>query len=210
MVDVAEGMVLCSMDDERIYGPTVYTWRLGQGIEHGYLADYRVLVPVVTDEDLRELLNLPAVADLRSQRSNEDLLRLALQIAVLRAVADLDLRRVITFHSRIASARAFAGDLLAASELLKDQDRPERLWARAVAGTDRLKDRREAFRDFAAHTGEDGDGLGRLSGESAELSGRAGVVGDGGCRRDGWGPGLLALRDRKKTLTCLADAEPSA
>ncbi|MGK4578516.1 hypothetical protein [Kitasatospora sp. HPMI-4] len=26
VVDVAEGMVLCSMDDEQIYGPTVYTW----------------------------------------------------------------------------------------------------------------------------------------------------------------------------------------
>ncbi|MFF9645876.1 DEAD/DEAH box helicase family protein [Kitasatospora aureofaciens] len=37
---------LCSMDDETIYGPTVYTWTLGQGIERGYLADYRVLVPV--------------------------------------------------------------------------------------------------------------------------------------------------------------------
>nr|WP_033355294.1 hypothetical protein [Kitasatospora aureofaciens] len=80
---------LCSMDDETIYGSTVYTWTLGRGIEHGYPADYRVLVPVVTDEDSRDLLNLPAVADLRTQRTNEDLLRLALQIAVLRAVADL-------------------------------------------------------------------------------------------------------------------------
>ncbi|MFI9273432.1 Helicase associated domain protein [Kitasatospora sp. NPDC052896] len=163
VVDVAEGTVLCSMDDERIYGPTVHRWSLGQGIEHGYLADYRVLVPVVTDEDLRELLNLPAIADLKSQRSNEDLLRLALQIAVLRAVADLGLRRVISFHSRIAAARAFAGDLLEASELLPDADRPERLWARAVAGTDRLKDRRQAFADFAAHTGEDGEECGILA-----------------------------------------------
>ncbi|MCC9311110.1 Helicase associated domain protein [Kitasatospora sp. RB6PN24] len=163
VADVAEGTVICSMDDENVYGKTVYRWSLGEGIEHGYLADYRVLVPVVTDEDLRELLNLPAVADLRSQRSNEDLLRLALQIAVLRAVADLGLRRVITFHSRIAGARAFAGDLLQAAELLNDQDRPERLWASAVAGTDRLRDRRQAFADFAAHTGEDGEECGILA-----------------------------------------------
>ncbi|MFD8707678.1 Helicase associated domain protein [Kitasatospora sp. NPDC059648] len=153
---------LCSMDDESIYGPTVYTWTLGQGIEHGYLADYRVLVPVVTDEDLRDLLNLPAVADLRTQRSNEDLLRLALQVAVLRAVADLDLRRVITFHSRVAGAREFAADLPAAAALLKDADRPERIWAKAVAGTDRLRDRRAAFAEFKAHTGEDGEECGIL------------------------------------------------
>ncbi|MGV9269554.1 Helicase associated domain protein [Kitasatospora sp. NPDC003701] len=154
--------VLCSMDSEEIYGKTCFTWTLGQGIEHGYLADYRVLVPVVTDEDLRELLNLPAVADLRSQRTNEELLRLALQIAVLRAVADLGLRRVITFHSRVSAAREFASTLLEASELLEDAERPERIWAKAVAGTDRLKDCRAAFADFKAHTGEDGEECGIL------------------------------------------------
>ncbi|MER6301602.1 Helicase associated domain protein [Kitasatospora sp. NPDC001539] len=164
--DLADGAeqlpALCSMDDETIYGPTVFTWTLGQGIEHGYLADYRVLVPVVTDEDLRDLLNLPAVADLRSQRTNEELLRLALQIAVLRAVADLELRRVITFHSRVAGAREFADSLPAAAALLKGADRPERIWARAVAGTDRLRERRAAFAEFKAHTGEDGEECGIL------------------------------------------------
>ncbi|MFF3113601.1 Helicase associated domain protein [Kitasatospora sp. NPDC057904] len=166
LADLADGAeklpALCSMDDETVYGKTCFTWTLGQGIEHGYLADYRVLVPVVTDEDLRELLHLPAVADLRPQRSNEELLRLALQIAVLRAVADLELRRVITFHSRVSAAREFAGTLLEASELLEDAERPERIWAKAVAGTDRLKDRRGAFAEFKAHTGEDGEECGIL------------------------------------------------
>ncbi|MGW2541638.1 Helicase associated domain protein [Kitasatospora sp. NPDC001574] len=145
---------LCSMTDTSIYGETVFTWTLGQGIEHGYLADYRVLVPVVTDEDLRELLNLPAVADLRSQRSNEELLRMALQIAVLRAVADLDLRRVITFHSRVTAAREFAATMTATAGLLPVADRPERVTALAVAGSDKLKDRRAAFATFSASTGE--------------------------------------------------------
>ncbi|GGV48074.1 helicase [Kitasatospora herbaricolor] len=113
-----------------------------------------MLVPVVTDEDLRELLNLPAVADLRSQRSNEELLSLALQIAVLRAVADLDLRRVITFHSRVAAAREFAATMNATAELLPVADRPERVTALAVAGSDRLSERRAAFATFTATTGE--------------------------------------------------------
>ncbi|MER5868036.1 Helicase associated domain protein [Kitasatospora sp. NPDC002040] len=156
--DVEQLPALCSMTDTRIYGETVYTWTLGQGIEHGYLADYRVLVPVVTDEDLRELLNLPAVADLRSQRSNEELLRLALQIAVLRAVADLELRRVITFHSRVSAAQEFAATMAATAELLPDADRPERVTALAVAGSDKLKDRRAAFATFTASTGvEEGE-----------------------------------------------------
>ncbi|WP_459651509.1 helicase associated domain-containing protein [Kitasatospora sp. Ki12] len=36
------------------------------------------------------------------------------------------------------------------------------MWAKAVAGTDRLKDRRAAFADFKAHTGEDGEECGIL------------------------------------------------
>ncbi|MFF9646898.1 hypothetical protein [Kitasatospora aureofaciens] len=63
---------------------------------------------------------------------------------------------MVTFHSRVAGAREFAADLPAAAALLKDADRPERIWAKAVAGTDRLADRRAAFAEFKAHTGDDG------------------------------------------------------
>ncbi|MEV0536003.1 helicase-related protein [Kitasatospora sp. NPDC050463] len=52
--------------------------------------------------------------------------------------------------------------LLDASELLEDAERPERIWAKVVAGTDRLKDRRAAFAEFKAHTGEDGEECGIL------------------------------------------------
>lgn len=124
----------------------------------GWIADYKIIVPVVTDEDLRELLSLPAVADLRSQRTNEDLQRLALQVAVLRAIADLGLRRVISFHARIDYARKFAASLVETADLLPDYDRPERIWAKAVAGTDPRKVRQATFEEFRAHTGlRDGD-----------------------------------------------------
>ncbi|MFC9330813.1 hypothetical protein [Kitasatospora sp. NPDC057015] len=42
----------------------------------------------------------------------------------------------------------------AAAELLPATDRPERVTALAVAGSDRLKDRRAAFATFWATTGE--------------------------------------------------------
>ncbi|MFJ1708748.1 Helicase associated domain protein [Kitasatospora sp. NPDC088346] len=76
-----------------------------------------------------------------------------MQIAVLRAVADLELRRVITFHSRVAAAREFATTMAATAELLPAADRPERVTALAVAGSDKLKDR-AAFATFTASTGE--------------------------------------------------------
>ncbi|MFJ9521832.1 Helicase associated domain protein [Kitasatospora sp. NPDC101801] len=177
---------LFSMDDEQIFGRVVARYSYTQAQAEGWVADYKVLVPVVTDEDLRDLLMLPAVADLRSQRTNEDLQRLALQVAVLRAVADLGLRRVITFHSRISAARKFSGTLLETADLLVDQARlkagdpladyarPERIWTAAIAGNDPLKERRAKFRRFAAHTGETGEECGilcnaRLLGEGIDI-----------------------------------------
>ncbi|MFB7375807.1 Helicase associated domain protein [Kitasatospora purpeofusca] len=184
---------LYSMDDQRVFGRPITPYTYVQAQDEGWVADYRVLVPVVTDEDLANLLMLPAVADLRSQRTNEDLQRLALQVAVLRAVADLGLRRVITFHSRISAARKFSGTLLETADLLVDKARqaagdpladwarPERLWTAAIAGNDRLKDRRAAFNRFSAHTGEDGEECGilcnaRLLGEGIDIEAVDAVV----------------------------------
>ncbi|MFD5616484.1 Helicase associated domain protein [Kitasatospora sp. NPDC127060] len=188
LTDLVVGKVplLYSMDDQRTYGKIVARYGYTQAQTEGWVADYRVLVPVVTDQDLADLLMLPAVADLRSQRTNEDLQRLALQVAVLRAIAALGLRRVITFHSRISAARKFSGTLLETADLLVDKARqaagdpladyarPERIWTAAIAGTDKLKDRRDAFRRFSAHTGDDGEECGilcnaRLLGEGIDI-----------------------------------------
>ncbi|MFE3504193.1 Helicase associated domain protein [Kitasatospora sp. NPDC059146] len=145
---------LYSMDDENVYGPTIYRWSFEAGVVGGWIADYKILVPVVTDQDLCDLLSLPSIADLRSQRTNVDLQRLALQVAVLRAIADLGLRRIISFHARITYAREFAATITETAALLPDYDRPERIWAKAVAGTDPRRERQQAFAEFRQHTGE--------------------------------------------------------
>ncbi|MFE0457789.1 Helicase associated domain protein [Kitasatospora sp. NPDC058965] len=145
---------LYSMDNETVFGPTIYRWSFEQGVVGGWIADYKILVPVVTDQDLCDLLSLPSIADLRSQRTNVDLQRLALQVAVLRAIADLSLRRIISFHARITYAREFAATITETAALLPDYDRPERIWARAVAGTDPRRERQQAFDEFRRHTGE--------------------------------------------------------
>ncbi|MEV7122236.1 DEAD/DEAH box helicase [Kitasatospora griseola] len=184
---------LYSMDDQRIFGRVVSRYTYNQAQAAGWVADYKVLVPVVTDEDLCNLLMLPSVADLRSQRTNEDLQRLALQVALLRAIAALGLRRVITFHSRISAARKFSSTLLETADLLVDRQRladgdpladfarPERIWTAAIAGNDRLKHRRETFARFAAHTGETGEECGilcnaRLLGEGIDVEAVDAVV----------------------------------
>lgn len=147
----AETADLYSMDNREIFGDTVFRFTVADAIAQQLIADYEILVPVVTDEDLRELLTMPAIADLRSQRTNAELQELALGIGILRAMVDEDLSHVLTYHSRVAAARSFAKALPDIAALLPEHSRPK-VWARAVAGTDRLKTRREAFAEFSACT----------------------------------------------------------
>jgi hypothetical protein len=74
---------------------------------------------------------------------------------VLRAAAQYGLRRVITYHRRIADAAGFASSLHAAAQLLEPGERPTLLNARHVAGTQPPAKRRPVL----AQLGSDEPGL---------------------------------------------------
>lgn len=96
---------LATMDRREIFGPTVYELGMAAAIEMGILADYQVLLPVVADADLFGILTTPrpgTTAHLDGLRNG------AIQVAVLRAIAEHGLRRVLVFHNRVAAAEAFA------------------------------------------------------------------------------------------------------
>jgi Predicted helicase len=118
---------LASMDDPSIYGPVVYNLGLADAIDCGILADYRIVAPVITDEDLRDILNTDDI----TRRPNG--LRLAaLQVCLLHAMKTHRIRRVISFHSRIAYARQFSETLPRTVEAAAEVTRIRRLWARAL------------------------------------------------------------------------------
>ncbi|MFJ3981330.1 DEAD/DEAH box helicase [Streptomyces fungicidicus] len=118
---------LASMDDPSIYGPVVYNLGLADAIDRGKLADYRILAPVITDDDLRDILNTDDI----TRRPNG--LRLAaLQVCLLHAMRTHSIRRVISFHSRIAYARQFSETLPRTVEAAAPTTRIRRLWTRAL------------------------------------------------------------------------------
>lgn len=49
-----------SMDNEQVYGKKIWEYPLAQAIEDGRAPDYRIVVPTLTDDDLRRRINLPA------------------------------------------------------------------------------------------------------------------------------------------------------
>lgn len=127
----AEGV---GMDQEKVFGPVCYRLTFGDAITRGLLADYRVLVPVISDEEIHRLVTAAETRYLASGDRAISPRMLAVQVAVLRAAAQYGLHRVVTYHHRVASAQAFAHTLPAAAQLLEPAERPEHLVARHVSG----------------------------------------------------------------------------
>ncbi|WP_234342034.1 hypothetical protein [Streptomyces sp. NRRL F-4707] len=82
------------MDNQAVHGKKVFEYPLAQAMSDGRAADYRVVVPTLTDTDLRRCLNFPAPAGRPStaptgEGENDGALRTtALHLGVLRAMTE--------------------------------------------------------------------------------------------------------------------------
>jgi len=138
---------LATMDHADIFGPTVYRLGMAEAIERGILADYQVLLPVVDTDaaDLHAILS----SRYRGTTAHHDGLRnAAVQVAVLRAIVEQGLRRVLVFHNRIALAEAFAGTLPETARQLPAPLHHPHLWARAIHSQHSAEERRLLLEDF--------------------------------------------------------------
>nr|WP_024126847.1 DEAD/DEAH box helicase [Streptomyces sp. F2]AHE39611.1 Helicase [Streptomyces sp. F2] len=153
--DDEDDSLVASMDNPNLYGDTCFRLPLAEAIDMDLLADYRVVVMEVHEATIRTRLGI-------SDKATEaELRQAALQIAVLRAMAELDLRRVVSFHHRVADAHAFAGTLRETATRLYALDEPGtscpdpgELWATGLDGNQDPAYRRELLDRFDGRPGE--------------------------------------------------------
>jgi superfamily II DNA or RNA helicase len=95
-----------SMDDQGVYGRVAHRLTFGRAAEQGIIVPYKVVISVVDSEMISN-----AVMDRSEVDVNGDPVRakwVAHQIALKRAIEKHDLKRVITFHTSVKAAKAFA------------------------------------------------------------------------------------------------------
>lgn len=102
-----------SMDNLAVYGKKIFEYPLAQAIEDGRVADYRIIVPTLTDEILRTRLNVPAPGTTADQQpaTDEALRTTALHLAVLKAMSTHQQRRVLVYFNLVEDAKRFAREL---------------------------------------------------------------------------------------------------
>ena len=125
---------VASMDDEEAFGPVFHRLTFGEAIERDLLSDYRVAVVAVDDATYREWAEQGRFVT-RDGEVIEDARTLAGQIGVAKAIAEYDLRRVITFHSRVKKARDFSLEIRDVIDWMPDEERPGgEFWSDFVSG----------------------------------------------------------------------------
>ncbi|MBP2579543.1 superfamily II DNA or RNA helicase [Streptomyces sp. PvR006] len=115
-----------SMDNEAVYGKLIHDYPLAAAITDGRAADYRIVVPTVSDTDLRALLNLPAPGqagrddDSTEGGAGEGALRTtALHLAVLKAMTQHHLKRLLVYFHLVEDATRFTRELPHTLRLLR-------------------------------------------------------------------------------------------
>ena len=135
------GVEVYGMDDEAVFGPVLHTLTFGQAIAEDLLNDYQVVIVGVDQPMIKEWIENQELVALNPDNQT-DARTLAAKIGLLKAIKDYDLSRVISFHSRVKSARDFASEVSELVDLIEPQNRPQgSLWASHVSGTMRTTDR---------------------------------------------------------------------
>jgi len=125
---------VASMDDRSKFGPVFHKLTFGEAIEKGLLTDYQLLIVGVSDDDFRRYAETARFV-LRRGGELQDAHSLASSIALAKAMREYDLRRLVTFHSRVVRAKEFADGLPEIVRWMPPDEQPDgRLWCDSVSG----------------------------------------------------------------------------
>ncbi|MFF4838237.1 Helicase associated domain protein [Streptomyces sp. NPDC001315] len=113
--------LIASMDDPKVFGPRLHTYSHADAIEDGVLADYQLLIPTITDTELRSTLTDP---DLQTGFGPSARRTTALHLAVLKAMREHDLKHVIVYFQQVADAADFARQFPHTLRTLPTEQRP--------------------------------------------------------------------------------------
>jgi superfamily II DNA or RNA helicase len=124
---------IASMDDESKFGPVFHRLGFSEAIGLKQLTDYQVVVIGVDDAMYREWAD--EAEPVSTSGKAMDARTLAGQIGLAKSMRAYDLRRTISFHSRVKRAEEFARSLPEVIAWMPSDERPTGLvWASSVSG----------------------------------------------------------------------------
>lgn len=128
------GDVMYGMDNIEAFGPEFYKYTFGQAIEDKWLSDYQVVIVGVNEPMVKDLIDEREILAINPNQST-DADTLASKIGLIKSIKDYNLKRVISFHSRVKSAKNFSSELFDMIDLVDEKSRPAgSIWTDYISG----------------------------------------------------------------------------
>ncbi|MDB3930067.1 Helicase associated domain protein [Paracoccaceae bacterium] len=139
----AKDLAVVGMDNEEVFGPVVHKLSFGEAIQRELLTDYQVVIVGVDEPMVKQWIDDYEIVATNPDE-HTDARTLAAKIGLIKAIKDYDLKRVISFHSRVKGAEAFSKELIDVVNLIEPDNRPEGTFlADYVSGEMKAGDRKE-------------------------------------------------------------------
>jgi len=118
------GIEIADMSNESYFGKVFHKLSFPQAIDRDLLTDYRVVIVGVDEPMIADWIDRRQLV--RTQKNDAtDAKTLAAQIGLIKAINDYDLKRMISFHSRVKKAELFAAELIDAIDIVRDENQPK-------------------------------------------------------------------------------------
>ena len=120
---------LIDMNDASVFGTVMHRLTFGEAIHYEpqpLLNDYQVVIVGVDESTVKQWIQHYEIVDIGDGKAT-DARTLAAKIALIKAINDYDLKRVISFHSSIPNAKAFSETFKNTIEFVDESERPEGL-----------------------------------------------------------------------------------
>jgi len=139
-----ESRIVASMDDAEQFGSVFHTLTFGNAIDQHLLSDYVVAIIGIREDQAAQLL-----------ASSASLNDAAANIGIAKCINKFNLRRMITFHSRIKGAAQFASEGFAnACFNINPDERPTSICTQSISGNDPAATRQRRI-DSLSNPGDD-------------------------------------------------------
>ena len=118
------GVDVVSMDDHMVFGPVLHKLSFGEAIEQDLLTDYQVVIVGIDNPHYSEMITERRLVQTESDIQS-DAQSFASHIGLAKAMKTYDLKRVISFHSRVNAASNFANKLPEVIDWMPEKSRPD-------------------------------------------------------------------------------------
>jgi len=118
------GVDVVSMNDLVVFGPVLHKLSFGEAIEQDLLTDYQVVIVGIDNPRYSEMIVERRLVQTESDIQS-DAQSFASHIGLAKAMKTYDLKRVISFHSRVSAAKDFANKLPEVIDWMPEESRPD-------------------------------------------------------------------------------------